>query len=97
LPPDPGENARSIAMIVTPGNLRIADLGDLFWDKEYDLACPVNKLGQVDLYMTTHHGAASAAGDLSPTRRRKTTVVTPSKFWPIPMARSPCAMTAMAS
>jgi hypothetical protein len=48
-------------MIVTPGNLRIADLGGLFWDKEYDLACPVNKLGQVDLYMATHHGAATSA------------------------------------
>jgi beta-lactamase superfamily II metal-dependent hydrolase len=60
LPPDPGENARSIGMIVTFGNLRISDLGDLFWDKEYDLACPVNKLGTVDLYMTTHHGTATS-------------------------------------
>jgi competence protein ComEC len=60
LPPDPGENAHSIAMIITLGNLRIADLGDLFWDKEYDLACPVNKLGTVDLYMTTHHGTATS-------------------------------------
>jgi competence protein ComEC len=60
LPPDPGENAHSIAMIITLGNLRISDLGDLFWDKEYDLACPVNKLGQVDLYMTTHHGTATS-------------------------------------
>jgi competence protein ComEC len=60
LPPDPGENAHSIAMIITFGNLRISDLGDLFWDKEYDLACPVNKLGTVDLYMTTHHGTATS-------------------------------------
>ena len=60
LPPDPGENAHSVAMIITFGNLRIADLGDLFWDKEYDLACPVNKLGTVDLYMTTHHGTATS-------------------------------------
>jgi len=60
LPPDPGENARSIAMIITFGKLRISDLGDLFWDKEYDLACPVNKLGTVDIYMTTHHGTATS-------------------------------------
>jgi beta-lactamase superfamily II metal-dependent hydrolase len=60
LPPDPGENARSVGMIITFGNLRISDLGDLFWDKEYDLACPVNKLGQVDIYMTTHHGTATS-------------------------------------
>jgi beta-lactamase superfamily II metal-dependent hydrolase len=60
LPPDPGENARSLAMIITFGSMRISDLGDLFWDKEYDLACPVNKLGVVDLYMTTHHGTATS-------------------------------------
>src|SRR5262245_5093229 len=60
LPPDPGENARSIAMIITFGNVRISDLGDLFWDKEYELACPVNKLGEVDIYMTTHHGTETS-------------------------------------
>jgi hypothetical protein len=60
LPPDPGENAKSLAMIITLGSLRISDLGDLFWDKEHDLACPINKLGTVDLYMTTHHGTATS-------------------------------------
>jgi beta-lactamase superfamily II metal-dependent hydrolase len=60
LPPDPGENARSLAMIITFGNMRISDLGDLFWNKEYELVCPVNKLGIVDLYMTTHHGTATS-------------------------------------
>ncbi len=57
---DPGENAHSLAMIITLGNLRIADLGDLYWNQEHDLACPVNKLGTVDLYMTTHHGTATS-------------------------------------
>jgi competence protein ComEC len=37
LPPDPGENARSLAMIITLGKLRISDLGDLFWDKGYSI------------------------------------------------------------
>jgi beta-lactamase superfamily II metal-dependent hydrolase len=60
LPPDPGENAHSLAMIITFGSLRISDLGDLFWDKEHDLACPANKLGVVDIYMTTHHGTATS-------------------------------------
>jgi beta-lactamase superfamily II metal-dependent hydrolase len=60
LSPDPGENARSIGMLITFGGIRISDLGDLFWNKEYDLACPVNKLGVVDLYMTTHHGTATS-------------------------------------
>jgi beta-lactamase superfamily II metal-dependent hydrolase len=57
LAPDPGENAHSLALIIRFGKFRVADLGDLFWNQEYDLVCPNNKLGTVDLYMTTHHGA----------------------------------------
>jgi len=60
LKPDPGENAHSLAMIITLGSLRIADLGDLYWNQEHELVCPVNKLGTVDLYMTTHHGTATS-------------------------------------
>jgi competence protein ComEC len=60
LPPDAGENARSLAMILTFGKLRISDLGDLFWNQEHDLVCPANKLGTIDLYMTTHHGTATS-------------------------------------
>lgn len=60
LPPDPGENNYSLAMIITYGSLRISDLGDLHWDREHDLACPVNKLGTVDIYMTTHHGTMTS-------------------------------------
>jgi hypothetical protein len=33
----------------------LVDLGDLHWNQEYDLACPNNLLGTVDVYMTTHH------------------------------------------
>ncbi len=60
LPPDSGENARSLGLIITYGKLRIADLGDLHWNKEHELVCPANKLGAVDLYMTTHHGTATS-------------------------------------
>ncbi len=60
LKPDPGENAHSLGMIITFGKLRIADLGDLYWNQEHELACPANKLGRVDLYMTTHHGTATS-------------------------------------
>lgn len=54
--PDSGENAHSIGMLITYGNFRLADLGDLYWNQEHDLACPVNKVGTVDVYLTTHHG-----------------------------------------
>jgi len=53
---DPTENARSIGFILTFGRFRFADLGDLTWNKELELACPEHLLGPVDLYLTTHHG-----------------------------------------
>jgi competence protein ComEC len=52
---DTGENAHSIGMVVTYGSFRLVDLGDLYWNQEHDLACPTNKLGVVDVYLTTHH------------------------------------------
>ena len=60
--PDAGENARSIGMWIAYGEFHLVDLGDLYWNQEHDLACPENKLGKVDVYMTTHHGAANGVG-----------------------------------
>ena len=54
--PDQTENGHSIGMVVTYGNFRAVDLGDLTKDKEYGLVCPANKLGTVDLLMVSHHG-----------------------------------------
>ncbi|MCU1330907.1 MAG: beta-lactamase domain protein [Bryobacterales bacterium] len=57
---DPGENSHSLALLITFGKLRISDLGDLSWNKEYEVACPVNLVGPVDLYMSTHHGTKTS-------------------------------------
>jgi hypothetical protein len=38
------------------GKMRLVDLGDLTWDKEMRLMCPDNKLGQMDVYVVSHHG-----------------------------------------
>jgi competence protein ComEC len=54
--PDPTENAQSVGMLITYGSFRMLDLGDLTWNKEKDLVCPVNKIGMVDLYLVSHHG-----------------------------------------
>jgi beta-lactamase superfamily II metal-dependent hydrolase len=55
-PADQTENARSLGILITFSGLRILDLGDLTWDKERDLMCPVNKLGRIDILIVSHHG-----------------------------------------
>jgi len=53
---DPTENARSVGLVIEYGRFRMLDLGDLTWNKERDLVCPANRVGIVDVYLTTHHG-----------------------------------------
>ena len=53
---DQPENAHSVGTLITFGSLRFLDLGDLTADMEYDLVCPVNKLGVVDVFMVSNHG-----------------------------------------
>jgi competence protein ComEC len=55
-PTDQTENRRSLGTLITFGKLRILDLGDLTKDKEMELVCPNNKLGQIDVYVVSHHG-----------------------------------------
>ena len=55
-PADTTENARSLGVAITFDKLKILDLGDLTWDKEMQLMCPVNKLGKVDILVVSHHG-----------------------------------------
>jgi beta-lactamase superfamily II metal-dependent hydrolase len=55
-PADPTENQQSVGVLVTFGQFRFIDLGDLTKRREIELACPNNLVGPVDLYLTTHHG-----------------------------------------
>jgi len=57
-PVDSTENSQSLGLLVTYGRFRFLDLGDLTKRKEMELLCPDNLIGTVDLYLTTHHGAA---------------------------------------
>ena len=56
--PDPTENAQSVGTHITFGKFRTVYLGDLTWNKEFDLVCPSNRLGTVDLFIVSHHGQA---------------------------------------
>ena len=51
--PDNGESA---GFVLAYGGFRTIDLGDLTWNGELDLMCPTNRIGAVDLYLTSHHG-----------------------------------------
>ena len=54
--PDPTENAQSVGSVITFGKFRVVQLGDLTWNKEFELMCPNNPLGTADLYVVSHHG-----------------------------------------
>ena len=41
----------------------IAQFGDLSWDKEYELACPVDRIGKVNLLLVTQHGSAKVSSN----------------------------------
>jgi beta-lactamase superfamily II metal-dependent hydrolase len=58
--PDPSENSQSIGLLFQFGDFRMADLGDLSWNKELELVCPNNPIGTVDLLMISYHGADAA-------------------------------------
>jgi len=55
--PDNGESA---GFVLTYGKFRTVDLGDLTWNGELELMCPTNRIGSVDLYLTSHHGLAKS-------------------------------------
>lgn len=53
---DQTENSHSLGVLITFGKLRILDLGDLTWDKEMQMMCPINHLGHVNILVVSHHG-----------------------------------------
>ena len=61
---DKTENAQSVGSHIVFGKFRALHLGDLTWNKEFDLMCPQNRLGTVDLWIVSHHGQAISNSDV---------------------------------
>ena len=57
---DQSENSKSLGYLVSFGAFQFLNLGDLTPNHEYDLACPENRLGVVDLYQVPHHSGGGA-------------------------------------
>lgn len=50
------EDRQSVGSYITFGRFRALHLGDLTTDKEYELVCPTNRIGTVDVMLSLHHG-----------------------------------------
>ena len=50
------EDPESVGSYITFGRFRALHLGDLTTDKEFELVCPMNRLGTVDALLGLHHG-----------------------------------------
>jgi competence protein ComEC len=64
----PGENnaedPMSVGIYMRFGKFRAIHLGDLTKNKEFELMCPNNRLGTVDVLLGLHHGVDSSNSDV---------------------------------
>jgi competence protein ComEC len=64
----PGENnaedPMSVGTYVTFGQFRTIHLGDLTKNKEFELMCPNNRIGTVDVLLGLHHGVDSSNSEV---------------------------------
>jgi competence protein ComEC len=55
------ENPRSTGIVLEFGKFRFLDIGDLTAQPLYNLICPIDLIGPVDVYLVAHHGNTGAA------------------------------------
>ena len=54
------EDEQSVASHVTFGKFRLLYLADFDWNQEFELMCPNNRIGTVDLFVVSRHGQPSS-------------------------------------
>ena len=58
------EDPQSVGAYIAFGKFRAAHLGDLTKNKEFELMCPTNRLGAVDVLLGLHHGVSSSNSEV---------------------------------
>jgi beta-lactamase superfamily II metal-dependent hydrolase len=58
------EDPMSVGVNVTFGKFHTIHLGDLTRNKEFELMCPNNRIGAVDLFLGLHHGQATSNSEV---------------------------------
>jgi beta-lactamase superfamily II metal-dependent hydrolase len=58
------EDPQSVGIHITFGKFRAIHLGDLTRNKEFELMCPTNRIGTVDVLLGLHHGQASSNSEV---------------------------------
>ena len=69
--PGTDRKPQSVGSIITFGRFRVAHMGDLTWNKEFELMCPTNQIGTVDSCSCLHHGQGFRTRRCSCTRWRR--------------------------
>jgi len=58
------EDPQSVGVHITFGKFRTVHLGDLTMNKEFEMMCPNNRLGTVDVLLGLHHGQATSNSEV---------------------------------
>lgn len=59
--PDTSDNGKSLVTLLSFGKFEFLNPGDLTWNFEKKLVCPVNRVGRMDLFQVSHHGLAASS------------------------------------
>jgi beta-lactamase superfamily II metal-dependent hydrolase len=58
------EDPQSVGVLITLGRFRAIHLGDVTKNKEFELMCPMNRIGTVDAILGLHHGQATSNSEV---------------------------------
>jgi hypothetical protein len=58
------EDPQSVGTYIRFGKFRTVHLGDLTKNKEFELVCPNNRIGAVDVLLGLHHGVATSNSEV---------------------------------